>query len=1046
MNIRSVALVSGVSLVLGISAGLSPAAAAVAQSEVSVVASGVGSAEGPGPTQPPLGTARSDVPGPASGPATIVPKASVAHSGQQLAVPRIAAVEPVDLTALAPIGTLTSPAAPPSADGWITSEAWNISPAPGVATPVMPVFARDVALSQPVSSATLSIAGLGLYTPEVNGRPASSAVLQPGYSDTAKSVEYRTYDVSGLLGTGTNRLAVQLGTGVYDEVDLPTRYSKLTHIGGPLGFTARLDVRSADGTEVSFDTSSDWLARAGGTTVADWFGGEDYDAGLLDPSWKLPTVPLDAPWQPAVVANISPGIVLYGQSAPAVTARTPVPAASVTRLSTGDWVVDFGRYVTGQPQLRMTAPAGRMLRMYPAERVVNGVPDQSTATGSKSRPIYDQYTFAGTESETWHPQFVYHGFRYLKVTGMGDRTLSVAMFSAIPVMADLARTGTFASSDTALNAIVGLTDASIDANLMSVPTDCPNREKLGWTEEWHLLFGLLSQRYDLSAYGPNLVRVMLEAQRIDGSMPEISPEFVRWNAPYDGDVNWGGALVQMPWQLYRTYGDRDTLQGAYDGMTRYVAYVRSRSTGHLIDFGLGDWITPAAGARRGATVSMGYYAIVATMAQAATALGETADAASYTTLAAHIRTAINAAYARDGVYGSEQATNAMALVLGLAENPTRVRGHLLSLLAWKGNHFDTGEIGLGYIVTALSDMGRDDLVLTAISQREAPGFASFVASGAPALPEYWNGMSGNGSLAHFMLGYPSQWAIQGLAGIMQKPTSVGFDDLLLRPAVYAGPASAQATLPTPQGTVSVSWTRRGSTARVTVIVPTGAKGSVVLPDGPHDVTAGTTSFSTTFGPLPTYGAVSFASPTGPITKVPWTGQLWGSVNATQQPITDAQWQSTGFRAVSPGLPRGSVVAFAVLGPQVYARTPDALIHALTRAEWAALGSPAPVRPAWLVSRYTWGPTVWVTTKWTPAASTWTVARLSDSDWVSLGRPPKVDSVVTPRSSVYRYSGGAVIYLKDPDGRVHALTSAEWVHLGRPTPTVVAPRRVSSRQS
>ncbi len=1026
------------------------AAVAVAIAGSTLFAAGPASAADP---QPPTatfgsGTDTSTEPGPARGAPTIARRAQVANSGKRLrAAPRTSA-RAADVTRLAATGALAKPAAPPNTGGWITSSAWNIMPTAGQAYPAMPDLARDVVLPAKPVSATLTMAGVGLYVPRVNGRPVSTAVLQPGYSDPAKSVEYRSYDVTGLVDSGANRLSVQLGAGVYDEVSLPGRYSKLTHIGGPLALTARLDVTLPDGSTTMFDTSSGpsgagWVARAGGTTVADWYGGEDHDAGKDDSSWLLPTTPLTAAagWSAAVVANVSPSVKLYPQTSPPVVSHQLVQAKSVTRLSTGDWVVDYGGYVTGQPQLSITAARGTVVRMYPAERLTSaGVPDQSTATGNSSRPIYDQFTTAGAGGpETWHPQFVYHGFRYLRVTGLTgkDQTLSAAQFSAIPVMADLSRTGAFTTSDADVMAIKALTDTAIDANLQSIPTDCPDREKLGWMEENYLLFGALSERYDLSAYGQNMVRVMLEAQRADGSMPEIAPETVTFHAPFDSDVNWGAALVMVPWNLYRTYGDQQTLATAYDAMGRYTASVQRRSSGNLIDFGLGDWITPAKGARRGATVSMGYYSVVSTMARIAATLGKTSDAQTYTSLAASIKTAINGAYLHDGVYGSEQATNAMALVLGLAPNPTLVRGQLISLIAAYGGHVNTGEIGLGNVIQALSDMGRDDLVYQLIMQKSPPGFGYFAASGAPALPEYWTGMSGNGSLAHFMLGYPNQWAFEHLAGISQQADSAGFRKLLIRPAVYAGPSSASASMPTPQGTVSVSWTRTSDTAEVTVTVPAGAQASVVLPNGTTSVGPGTTTLTTQMGVRPTYGAVPFNIPTGTATKVPWDAHIWAVVAGKQAPISFAQWQSMGFPAPKTQLPPGSVVAHAIVGTLLYAWRPDGSVHALTYAEWQPLGKPAPVQLARSVNKYTWSTSVWLTTKWTAAPATWAVSHLTYADWVSLKKPRPVDNQVVTGSVVFRHAGQTALYLTDPGGVTHHLTGAEWTHLGRPTPKTVA---------
>jgi hypothetical protein len=433
---------------------------------------------------------------------------------------------------------------------------------------------------------------------------------------------------------------------------------------------------------------------------------------------------------------------------------------------------------------------------------------------------------------------------------------------------------------------------------------------------------------------------------------------------------------------------------------------------------------------------MGYYSVVTTMAKSARVLGKGTDASTYDALAAQIKAAINAKYYRDRMYGSEQATNAMALVLGVAPDVTAVRGSLVSLMKASGNHFLMGEVGLSYLFAALHDMGRDDLLWSAILQQTPPGYGAFVTSGAPALPEYWSGMSGTGSLAHFMLGYPAMWAQDGLAGIDQTADSVGYRKLLIRPAVFTGPASVSATRPTALGAVTVQWARSSGSAHVVVTLPAGAQATVVLPDGVRTATGGTTSFDTGLGTRSDYGAVPFLVPTGTIYRVPWSGALWAMIDGVPVHLIWAQWQATGFRAPITGLPPGSIVAHAPYGPVLLARTPDGQIHQLTYQEWGQIGYPSPVTLPTLVSTYQWTSSVWLTTKWTSDPGSWVVVHLTYADYTALGRPRPVDTVVTPHSLVYKNSTSPVIYLRDPDGVVHALTYAEWGHLGYPRPTVV----------
>jgi hypothetical protein len=190
-----------------------------------------------------------------------------------------------------------------------------------------------------------------------------------------------------------------------------------------------------------------------------------------------------------------------------------------------------------------------------------------------------------------------------------------------------------------------------------------------------------------------------------------------------------------------------------------------------------------------------------------------------------------------------------------------------------------------------------------------------------------------------MLGFPVQWAQEGLAGIDQTAGSVGYRSLRIRPAVSTGPSAVTATRETPQGTVRVAWRRSGGTARVTVTVPAGARASVVLPSGTHAVGPGTATFSTTIGTRSSYGATPFLVPAGRVVKLPWNAELWASVAGAWRHLTPAQWQATGYRHPTIGLPVGSLVSRSSSGTAV--RLPDGRHHALTSAQWRSVGSPGP---------------------------------------------------------------------------------------------------------
>ena len=203
------------------------------------------------------------------------------------------------------------------------------------------------------------------------------------------------------------------------------------------------------------------------------------------------------------------------------------------------------------------------------------------------------------------------------------------------------RTGSFASSNQLLNSIHTIIDRAIQSNMYSVLTDCPHREKLGWLEEYHLVFGSIARNYDVAAYYRSLVRTIAEAQTPDGLVPDIAPEYTVFSGGFRDDPNWGGAMVLLPWEMYRAYGDVQTLRTYYPQMVKYLDYLAGKASGDILAYGLGDWIAFDQTTPLGVTATFAYHRLASAMGRIATVLGKTADAQRWTDLTARIGTAFN---------------------------------------------------------------------------------------------------------------------------------------------------------------------------------------------------------------------------------------------------------------------------------------------------------------------------------------------------------------------------------------------------------------------
>ncbi|MES9604899.1 family 78 glycoside hydrolase catalytic domain [Actinomadura sp. NPDC000929] len=680
----------------------------------------------------------------------------------------------------------------------------------------LPVFRREFTIDRRVRTARLYATALGVLDVTVNGRPVSDAVLEPPYSKYKERIVYSTYDVTRLLHRGGNTVEVELGTGMAHVPPTPGRYEKLTRSDGKPAFIGQLEITYTDGSREVVASDASWRTALGATTFTNWYGGEDHDARRTRRDWT------------AAVRVAAPTARLAARMAPPIVPVETLRAKKITSPKAGVHVVDLGVNFAGWPLLSVSGPAGTKVTMRPGELLnADGTVSQHT-TGS---PIWDTYTLSGDGTETWHPRFCYHGFRYLQLEGLPGEP-DDGTVTGIVLRAGNARAGSFTSSHGLLNDIHKIIDRAVQSNMYSVLTDCPHREKLGWLEQANLVFPAVARNYDVTAYYGELVRDIAEAQTEDGLVPDIAPEFTVFSGGFRDDPNWGNVIVFAPWQMYRAYGDEATLRAYYPNMVRYVDYLSAKAKGHLLDYGLGDWITFDDSTPKGVTATFGYHRAVTALARIAEVVGKDADAARYGALAGEIGSAFNAKYATGDTYGSgSQACDALALDMGVvpADRREAVLAHLVKSIEAKGYHLTVGEIALPSVFHVLSAAGRDDVIHAVATQTGNPSYGYQVVHGATSLTENWDGPTSGNSQNHFMLGAIDEWFHAGLAGLGQADDSIGYATLLVRPAVVGDVTYAAATYETPRGRAASSWRRAGKRLRLDVTVPPGTRARVEYP-------------------------------------------------------------------------------------------------------------------------------------------------------------------------------------------------------------------------
>jgi alpha-L-rhamnosidase len=369
--------------------------------------------------------------------------------------------------------------------------------------------------------------------------------------------------------------------------------------------------------------------------------------------------------------------------------------------------------------------------------------------------------------------------------------------------------------------------------MMSVLTDCPSREKLGWLEQDQLVFPALAANYDMQAQLRKIVRDMADAQTAEGLIPSTVPEYTSLPGAYRNDSNWGGAFVLVPWQLYTTYGDRDTLRTYYPPMRQYAAFLQTQVTDGILDYGLGDWFTPDRTFPRAVAGTYGYWRVVDALARIAAVLGDDTAAADYRAKADTAATALTAKYydRSTGTFaGGGQGAEALALDMGAypTGEKDRLLAHFTGSVESAGYHLLLGEISLPAAFRVLSAADRDDIVHRIATQTTSPSYGYQVLAGNTTLGESWDGGAGQ-SQNHFMLGAVDSWFTSRVAGIAQTADSVGYAELLIDPAVEGELTSASGSYRTPYGLARTDWARTADRFRLTVDVPAGSTAEIHVP-------------------------------------------------------------------------------------------------------------------------------------------------------------------------------------------------------------------------
>jgi alpha-L-rhamnosidase len=693
-----------------------------------------------------------------------------------------------------------------------------------------------------VAAARLYIAAAGLYELSINGQRIGDRVLDPMYTRFDRRNLYATYDVTAALQKGDNTIGVLLGNGWYNLQSTAVWYFDKAPWRGRPSFCLDLRLTYADGSTETISSGKDWKTALSPITFNSIYTGEHVDARLAIPHWNEPTF-ADSTWKEPIFTGVPSKNVTAEATVP-IRITDTLNAVTMHRFSDTDYVFDLGRNIAGVSKISLHGQPGTIIRLKHGERLyANGHVDQSNIDvhyrpTDDSDPFQtDIYTLnaATTPTETFMPHFNYKGFQYVEVTSTRPITLTKQSLTGYFMHSDVKSAGRIQTSNPTINKIWQAANASYLSNLFGYPTDCPQREKNGWTGDAQINVETGLYNFDAITVYEKWLADLRDEQQPNGILPSIVPTG-GWGYEWGNGPDWTSAIAIIPWNVYLFYGDTRLLADCYDNIKRYVDHIDQLYPSGLSTWGLGDWIPVKSKTPVEFTSTAYYYADVTILANAAKLLGKQTDYDTYSALGEKIKAAFNQKWLdpATGSYDNGLQTELSAALywhLVPAEQIKHTAAALAARVRADSVKLDVGLLGTKTILNALSENGYADLAYQLASSEKQPSWGWWIVNGATTLYENWPINAGSDiSLNHIMFGEISAWFYKGLGGILPDTAAPGFRHIRLHPHFVNNLDEFSATHDCPYGPITSAWTRKGEDKALTytVTLPPGTTATLTL--------------------------------------------------------------------------------------------------------------------------------------------------------------------------------------------------------------------------
>lgn len=694
----------------------------------------------------------------------------------------------------------------------------------------------------------LFVSSAGYYKMYINGKRVGNSVLDPGYTHFDRRVLYSTYDVTNLISSGKNCMSAVLGNGWYNIQSLAVWNFDLAAWRNRPRLLCELEIEYSDGTHSTIVSDDSWRTSTGAYLFNNLYSGDVYDARLEQKGWQLANFN-DSDWAKATITS-SPAPIVESQLMPAISNNEFFPPKSVQSFGKKLYVVDFGKNSAGYCRLALKAPRGTKITLKYGEKVDStGRLDQSSINvyfhkegplvkRTVAKPVIDSsevfqmdtYIFKGEgKEEVFIPDFSYHGFQYVEIESTEPINLTKNNIQGIFVHTKLPKVGKFECSNPTLNKLYNATMRSYLSNLHSIPTDCPQREKNGWTADAYISIDLALLNYDGILFYEKWMRDFIDNQtaegRISGIVPSAGWGYIDWVGP-----TWDVAMFAIPEALYRYYGQTRAIEQLYPTMQKYLSYLKSREKDGMITFGIGDWVPVNTKTPTDFTSMCSYYYMNKLMADFSVILNK--DNSVYESKAADLKQVINSKYFNEqtGVYANGSATSlAYPLYIGLVpvKDQKALAAKLNDLVVKNKYSIDFGMLGSRYVPRMLAKYGYEETVVNMLLNDEQPSWTSWIKDGLTTLPEWFQKKEYNKtSQNHVFLGDISAWMLNYLSGIRQPENSVGFQTVIIKPVYTKNLNSAKGEYISVNGKISSAWERKGAKLTLAVSIPQNCKAKV----------------------------------------------------------------------------------------------------------------------------------------------------------------------------------------------------------------------------